>query len=200
MERENLGSDEETLRIVSGSLRGRRIPFNNKRYGNARVTSDFVKEAAFATLGPALEGKLFLDLFAGSGQMGLEAWSRGADVVMNERDGRRYAFVKNLIDEWNITERVRLSRQNGFAFLSSPPFESAVDVAYLDPPYHEQSRGVPLAVAALEALVASPLCVSHTRILVQHHGSLVLPTSHEGFTQTRSKAYGETTLTTFTAE
>lgn len=185
------------MRIVSGGLRGRRIPFNNKRYGNARVTSDFVKEAAFATLGPDLEGHRFLDLFAGSGQIGLEAWSRGADVIVNERDGRRYAFVKRLVEEWNITERMRLNRQNAFAFLSSPPFNEPVDIAYLDPPYHETTHGTPIALAALEAIIASPLTNSQTRILVQHHGSITLPMDREGYTQTRSKAYGETVLTTF---
>lgn len=156
-----------------------------------------MKEAAFATLGPDLEGHRFLDLFAGSGQIGLEAWSRGADVIVNERDGRRYAFVKRLVEEWNITERMRLNRQNAFAFLSSPPFNEPVDIAYLDPPYHETTHGTPIALAALEAIIASPLTNSQTRILVQHHGSITLPMDREGYTQTRSKAYGETVLTTF---
>ena len=185
------------MRIVSGGLRGRRIPFVKKRYGNARVTTDFVKEAAFATLGPNLEGFLFLDLFAGSGQIGLEAWSRGADVIMNERDGRRYAFVKGLIEEWQITDRMSLNRQNALTLLSFPSFSGPIDIAYLDPPYHETTRGTPLALAALVAFISSPLSAPQTRILVQHHESIVLPPNHEGFAQTRSKTYGETVLTTY---
>ena len=76
------------MRIIAGEFKGRRIPFNNRKYGNARVTSDFVKKAVFSSLGEILCGKYFLDLFSCSGQIGLEACSRGAQVVINEPDRR----------------------------------------------------------------------------------------------------------------
>ena len=81
------------MRVIAGRLKGRRIPFNNRRFGNARVTSGRVKEAVFSMLGTELQGLRFLDLFAGSGQMGLEAFSRGCDAVMNELDRPRHAFL-----------------------------------------------------------------------------------------------------------
>ncbi|MBK34310.1 MAG: hypothetical protein CME26_02125 [Gemmatimonadetes bacterium] len=185
------------MRVITGDLKGRRIPFNNNRFGNARVTSDFVKEAAFSTLGP-VAGERFLDLFAGSGQIGLEAWSRGADVTLNEQDGRRYQFIKSLVEEWGIRERLQIGQKNAFAFLSSSN-DDPVDVAYLDPPYHETLRETPLAQAALEAFVTSPLAAPHTRVLLQHHTSFEMPESVNGFTPIRSKVYGETCLTTYVA-
>ena len=74
------------MRIVTGTLRGRHIA--SGQLGSLRLTSSRLKESIFSMLGPDLQGTHFLDLCAGSGQMGLEALSRGAHVVFNEPDRR----------------------------------------------------------------------------------------------------------------
>ena len=89
-----------SVRIVTGTLRGRRIASN--RLGNLRLTSSRLKESIFAMLGPDLKGSHFLDLCAGSGQMGLEALSRGAHVVFNEPDRRRYSILRSMLREWRV--------------------------------------------------------------------------------------------------
>jgi 16S rRNA (guanine(966)-N(2))-methyltransferase RsmD len=88
-----------TVRIISGTLRGKVIPFLNSRYGDADITSQKVKGALFSMLGEHLNGKVFVDLFSGSGQIGVEALSRGADlVVFNESDRSRFRFIKDFAD------------------------------------------------------------------------------------------------------
>ena len=77
------------MRIVTGRLRGRTIPFSPKRHGDIRVTSGRLKEAVFDRLGSCLKGLRFLDICAGSGQIALEAYSRGATVTAVEPDRRR---------------------------------------------------------------------------------------------------------------
>lgn len=124
------------LRIIGGQWRRRRIPVLDK--ADLRPTSDRVRETLFNWLGQTLNGKNCLDLFAGSGALGLEAASRGADSVVmveNERDAYR-----------NLTESVRqlgaasLEKhsvetycQDAFAFLATN--RRVFDVIFLDPPY-----------------------------------------------------------------
>lgn len=183
------------MRIVSGILKGRTIPFNNRKFGNARVTSDFVKEAAFAVFGPSLEGHVFLDPFAGSGQIGLEAWSRGATVILNERDGRRHGFIRDLITDWGIDERIRLYRMNFNTLLGE--LSDSVDVAYLDPPYDAEMGGTAAALNAVETLVASPVLTREAVVQVQHRHTLDLPNVLDGFHRVRQKRYGDSSLSTY---
>ena len=87
-----------TIRVIGGSLKGRKIPFDNKKFKNADITTQKVKGAVFSMLGEDLYGTAFLDLYGGSGQIGLEALSRGSRIVIiNEKDKERYEFLKSFI-------------------------------------------------------------------------------------------------------
>ena len=107
------------MRIISGTLKGRTIPFNSRRFGNARITSGRVKEAVFSILGTDLSGKRFLDLFAGSGQIGFEAYSRGAHVVMNDFDRRRHGLIQGLVDQWGLAGQLALHCRRAEKLVSS---------------------------------------------------------------------------------
>lgn len=183
------------MRIISGILKGRTIPFNNWKFGNARVTSDFVKEAAFTVLGPGLRGRVFLDPFAGSGQIGLEAWSRGATVILNERDGRRHGFIRDLITDWGLDERIQLYRMNFNTLLRD--LSDSVDVAYLDPPYEAEIGGTTAALHAVETLVASPVLTREAVLQVQHRHTLDLPNVLDEFHRVRQKRYGDSSLSIY---
>ena len=87
------------MRIVTGTYRGRQIP-SGRRLRQIRLTSTRLKEAVFSMLGPNLKGRTFLDLCAGSGQMGLEALSRGASVELNEPDYLRRQHIRALLYQW----------------------------------------------------------------------------------------------------
>ena len=186
------------MRIIAGSLKGRRIPFNNRRYGNARVTSDFVKEAAFSILGETLAGRRFLDLFAGSGQIGLEAFSRGAEVAMNERDRRRCRFIADLIGAWGLRERIQLTSLPAERLISGlEAAGTAFDVIYLDPPYDRRLDGTPFALSMLHRIGAASLSCEAGVVLVQHPSQLDLPVSSGDLSILRRKTYGNTGLTLY---
>ena len=178
-------------RIIGGNAGGRRITAPSGQH--TRPTTDRVREALFSSIEAwcgSLQGLRFLDLYAGSGAVGLEAWSRGAGVVTLVESDRRTArligdnakalgFAKADVVAGSVT-----------ATLSRPP-GAPYDVAFLDPPY-------PLDEAAVEGDLA---LLSHMGWLVP--GAMVVverssrspePTWPDGITGERRKRYGETTL------
>ena len=186
------------MRIIAGTLRGRRIPFNNHRFGNARVTSDFVKEAIFGSLGPDLSGNRLLDPFAGSGQIGLEAVSRGATVWMNDRDRKRAAFIRSLVEEWEVRDQVTLTTEDWgklFDRLEKSEGSGGFDIIYIDPPYDAvTSEDIHVSEACLRALAGGRLLHPEGRILVQHARRTLLPDSVGSLVVTRRRRYGDSLL------
>lgn len=181
------------MRIVTGTFRGRRIPSGN-RLGDIRLTSTRLKEAVFSILGPDLDGHYFLDLCAGSGQMGLEALSRGAIVELNEPDRRRLSQIRSLLYQWRA----------GVAGLHSIKAQSLIpqlaetgrrfDIVYADPPYHARYCGAPLLLGLIEALGISELINSSGLLFVQYQTELTLPESSGQLQLTQQRAYGNTAL------
>lgn len=188
------------MRIIAGSLKGRRIPFNNRNYGNARVTSDFVKKAVFSLLGEDLCGMRFLDAFACSGQIGLEAFSRGADVVMNEVDRRRFRFISGLLKDWGLNDRIRLCSRPAdrlFPQLSSEALR--FDAIYLDPPYRDEVGGAPACQAVLERFATIPLLTDAGAVVMQHASEYSLPDVFPPLSLHKQKRYGNTSLSIYKA-
>jgi 16S rRNA (guanine966-N2)-methyltransferase len=118
------------VRIVAGSFRGRRLQAPAGRA--TRPTADRVREALFSILGP-LDGVRVLDLFAGSGALGIEALSRGAAAaVFVDSDPRAVAAIRRNLEAVGLDSRVH--RRDAIAYLREPrdgPFE----LVFLDPPY-----------------------------------------------------------------
>jgi 16S rRNA (guanine(966)-N(2))-methyltransferase RsmD len=97
------------LRIVSGSLRGRKVSVHVQP--NLRPTPDMVREALFSILGNAVPDRPFFDVFAGTGVIGLEAISRGAGkVTFVERDFRVAAEIERHLKEFGVADRAALAR------------------------------------------------------------------------------------------
>jgi len=185
------------VRITTGSLRGRRIPYNPRGKGAVRVTSGKLKEAVFAMLGGSLEGQTFLDLCSGSGQIALEAWSRGARVTASEPDRGRLTLLQNLVAEWRV-EGIDLSGQKAQMLIPRLSAESRhFDTIYLDPPYQAAWKGEPLSVGLLELLGESDLLDSTGVLMVQHAARLDLPDTTGTLTLQRHRAYGDTTLSLY---
>ncbi len=133
------------MRVITGTARGRKL---QTPAGTAvRPTSDMVKEAVFSIVQFEVEGALVLDLFAGSGQMGIEALSRGARscvFVDNAKDS--LAAVRENLRHCNLTANAKVVAGDAIVFLRDyrgEPF----DIAFLDPPY---AKGLlPAALIAL---------------------------------------------------
>ena len=125
---------------MAGRFGGRRLRAPAGR--STRPTADRVREALFSMLGP-LDGARVLDLFAGSGALGIEALSRGAgEAVFVDSDARAIAAVRHNLAALGLAAPVY--RRDALAFLAEPvaPF----DIALLDPPYDSAPRlGAPLS-------------------------------------------------------
>jgi 16S rRNA (guanine966-N2)-methyltransferase len=178
-------------RIIGGSAGGRRLkaPVGER----TRPTSDRVREALFSSLDAELgsiSGLRFLDLYAGSGAVGLEARSRGAGVVtLVEQDRRTAALIRDNVRTLGMS-RVEVLAGAVARVLASPP-RAPYDVAFLDPPYPLADSEV---LADLEALVAHGWLGPEAVVVVERStrtGEVAWPA---GLTGARSRKYGETTL------
>lgn len=118
------------MRIIAGSLKGRRLP----KVGNAtRPTKELVRGALFNRLAPRIEGCRFLDLFAGTGAVGLEALSRGASqVVLVERSA---AALKENVAALGVADQVEVCVAEGLRWVRQCTRQ--FDIIFADPPYDQ---------------------------------------------------------------
>lgn len=123
-----------TVRIIGGQWRGRKLPFPATE--GLRPTPDRVRETLFNWLAPHIEGARCLDLFAGSGALGLEALSRGAqhcEFIDNQREATA-AIAANLELLRCPRQAAKVHQADALSRLASPPAQG-FDVVFLDPPY-----------------------------------------------------------------
>lgn len=124
-------ANSNSLRIIGGTWRSRRLQFIDSP--KIRPTPDRVRETIFNWLANDINGALCLDLFAGSGALGFEAISRGADhVVLVEEDSRIAATLTEQKDLFN-TQQIEVSKQNALTYLLNETQQ--YDVIFLDPPF-----------------------------------------------------------------
>ena len=125
------------MRIITGSARG--IALKTLEGERTRPTSEKVKEAVFSALQFDLEGRTFLDLFAGSGQMGLEALSRGAVRAVFIDEGRdAMEIVKENAKKTGFFEKSHFLVSDYRNYLRKAAGREAFDVVFIDPPYAER--------------------------------------------------------------
>jgi 16S rRNA (guanine966-N2)-methyltransferase len=177
-------------RIIAGSARGRRL---RTPPGEAtRPTAARVREALFSALEAqfgSLHGLRFLDLYAGSGAVGLEAASRGADAVTAVESDRRTArLVADNATSLGFDVDVRA--QSVAAVVAAPPV-APFDVVFLDPPYPMPSEEVS---AVLGRLVAHGWVQPGGAVVVERSARSVAPAWPDGLVPRREKKYGETVL------
>jgi 16S rRNA (guanine966-N2)-methyltransferase len=136
------------VRIVAGEFRGRRLAA--PRGVRTRPTADRVREALFSMLGD-VSGARVLDLYAGSGALGIEALSRGAAAaVFVERDPHAVAAIRRNLDALGLAEDV--VRQDALRFLARA--EGTFDLVFCDPPYDSVPRIAGPLAERLPALLA----------------------------------------------
>lgn len=178
-------------RIIGGSVGGRRI--NTPRGEATRPTSDRVREALFSAIESwcgSLQGLRFLDLYAGSGAVGLEAWSRGAGVVtLVEQDRRTAALIAANAKALGFARADVRVGQVATA-LHSPP-AAPYDVAFLDPPYPLDNAAV---AADLAALATNGWLVPGALVVVERSSRGPAPAWPDGLEPLRDRRYGETVL------
>ncbi|WP_018142272.1 16S rRNA (guanine(966)-N(2))-methyltransferase RsmD [Thioalkalivibrio sp. ALJ7] len=149
------------IRIIGGAWRRRWLPVLG--VGGLRPTADALRETLFNWLQPSLPGARVLDLFAGTGALGLEAASRGAaSVLLVERDARAAAQLQANCETLRA-EQVTVRRDDALRLLAAaPPDGQPYDLVLVDPPFH-QDRVVPV----LEALVMQGWIHADSQIYVE---------------------------------
>jgi 16S rRNA (guanine966-N2)-methyltransferase len=178
-------------RIIGGVAGGRRL--QTQRGLQTRPTSDRVREALFSSIESwcgSLSGLRFLDLYAGSGAVGLEAWSRGAGVVtLVEQDRRSSALIRGNARAIGFGGADVVASSVATALRRTPA--APYDVAYLDPPYPLDSGQVDADVHALHEF---DWLVPGAMVVVERSSRSDPPDFPDGFTDLRERRYGETTL------
>jgi 16S rRNA (guanine966-N2)-methyltransferase len=178
-------------RIIGGSVGGRRI--QTPRGAHTRPTSDRVREALFSALESwcgSLHGLRFLDLYAGSGAVGLEAWSRGAGVVtLVEQDRRTASLITDNARRLGFV-RAHVVAAAVHGTLQRPP-AAPYDVAFLDPPYPHTDDAVS---RDLHSLATHEWVVPGGLVVVERSARSAEPDWPDGFTDIRERRYGETVL------
>lgn len=120
------------MRVITGSARGRRL--ETLEGDDVRPTTDRIKEAVFSIIQFETEGRAFLDLFAGSGQMGIEALSRGAkSAYFTDSSKRSIETVKRNLKTTKLEAKAKIFAMDYQSFLAVNT--QSFDIAFLDPPY-----------------------------------------------------------------
>ncbi len=177
------------MRIVAGTLRGRTLA--PPAHDGLRPTSDRVREAMFNILahgveGPPLEAARVIDLFAGTGALGLEAISRGARYCLFvETDANARALIRRNVEAFGLTGVTRIFRRDA-TDLGPVGTMEPFDVAFLDPPY-----GKGLGEIALAALAAGGWLVDGATLVLEERTGIEVRLP-PGFAQIDQRTWGDT--------
>lgn len=173
------------FRLVSGAWRGRRLQFPSS--GDVRPTPDRVRETLFNWIGPAIHGQRALDLFAGSGALGLEGLSRGLrEAVFVERDRRLAAALKGHLELLEAEDRAHVRQMDVRTFLKAERPQTPFDLVFLDPPYDAG-----LHAPVLQALDAGPWLAPEANIYIEYRARATPPALPETWHWHRQSKAGE---------
>jgi len=182
------------MRIITGKLKGRQIQAPDGQH--VRPTSDRLRETLFNVLGETVEGARVLDAFAGTGALGIEAWSRGAsDVTFVEQDPRAYKVLLENLRGCGLLEADRfVARACAIIradFLSTREIDTSFDLVLLDPPYD---------IARLEDVVnrGAACAAEGGHMVLEHSRRRDSPASAGSLTRYRVLTAGDSALSFYT--
>jgi 16S rRNA (guanine966-N2)-methyltransferase len=180
------------VRVIAGTHRGRRLIA--PKGAATRPTGDRVREAVFAIIGPC-EGAHVLDLFAGSGAMGIEALSRGAQAVtFVERDPRAAACIRANLTALDLTPAARIVvRDWSVALRDEAQRDERYDLCLIDPPY-----SVVAGISADISRALAPVLAEYATVILEGSAAGPVPTM-DGIrvTERSDRTYGSTRVSIF---
>jgi 16S rRNA (guanine(966)-N(2))-methyltransferase RsmD len=181
------------MRIIAGQLRSR--PLQAPPGLATRPTSDRLRETLFNVLAPRIEGAVLLDLYAGSGAVGMEALSRGAaHVVFVERAQPALSVLRANLAKLGLTAGFRIHAQSVGSFLRKPAAKDAppFDIVFLDPPYDAEQEYE--ATLRLLGNAATPLLAPGAVVIAEHRKKDRLEDRYGALQQTRLLQQGDAGL------
>ena len=175
------------MRVIAGTFKGRRL--DSPDWRGLRPTSDRLRETLFNVLAPRISGARFLDAYAGTGAVGIEALSRGAaHVTFVEEDRRAQQLIDGNLARCAVKDRYAIIRA-GFAGVA-PRLTGPFEILFLDPPY-----GAAELTSALEA--AGPLVAAGAVLIVEHARRDPAPEQAAGLARIRELVQGDSVLSFF---
>ncbi len=181
------------MRIITGNARGTKL-FTLDGTDITRPTTERVKEAIFSMIQFDIEGRRVLDLFAGSGQLGLEALSRGAaSAIFVDADKAAIEIIRKNIEKTKMTAVSRIINSDYKAALKSLSGREKFDIVFLDPPYATKNVS-----NAISALLKGNLLADGAILVCE--SDIDKPFSGDGFTEVRFARYSHTYVTLLVKE
>ena len=176
------------MRIISGSARGTKL--KAPKGMSTRPTADRIKESLFNMLGSLLYEAKVLDLFSGTGSLGLESLSRGAaHAVLIDQATDSIAAIKFNAAHTHLEDRCTVLKSDVFAALKKLYRKGEhFDVIFCDPPYHKE-----LCLRALETLAEFPVALPGAYVIMEHALDDELPDEYGTLKLVRRRAYGAVT-------
>lgn len=177
------------MRIITGTAKGCKL--KTPKGMTTRPTSDRVKESLFSILGTDTQGKV-LDIFAGTGGLGLEALSRGADSCVFI-DRATAEIIRFNAEATHLSDRTEILRGDVFSHLQRLENQGQqFDLVFCDPPYHQG-----LSQRALAWLDASHILAEDALVVVEHGGDENDLPATKNLQLVRNQRYGKTTQISF---
>ena len=189
------------MRVIAGTYRSRVL--KSLRGLKLRPTNDRLRETLFNVLGSSIEGACFVDVYAGTGAIGIEALSRGAaEVVFIEKHASAANLIRQNLESLGITSSATLlavDALRGFEMLrarqeAEPEF--APDLFFLDPPYAEKKE----YDRALRLLGVAPLLAPGGRVIVEHRRDFLLPETIGSLHRVRLLKQGDAALSFYSPD
>lgn len=175
------------MRVITGSARGRRLITPEGL--DVRPTPEKVKEALFSAIQFDVEGRRVLDLFAGSGQLGIEALSRGAkSCVFVDMSPVSIKTVQKNLETTKLDQKAKVLKSDYASFCAMS--RDVFDIVFLDPPY---SKG--LLLPAIKGVL--PLLSDYATVICEHPPEVELPETIGGFKVDRVYNYNKVILTLY---
>lgn len=192
-------AEEQTMRVIAGLAKGRQLKV--PKATTTRPMTELVKGALFSMLQPyGLDDRRVLDLYAGSGSIGIEALSRGAPAAdFVEQNTAVCAVLSANLTLTRFEERTRVYTTRVTAFLSRlagapPPAERRYGLVVMDPPY-----AAPDIVQVLETVAASPALATEALIVVGHSVRVALPDRAGRYVRAQHRCHGDSCFSIYAA-
>ena len=181
------------MRIIAGASKGRKLATPKSQ--SIRPTSDRVKESLFNILGSEVEGKVVLDLFAGTGNLGIEALSRGAERVIFVEKGRKaLQLIQRNITQIGLEGRVEIIPRDANRAIGILKGKGEIfDLILMDPPYEKG-----LIKRTLIKLISHPIYHTGSILVIEHDRREPMPDTLEGWNLVRERRLGDTVISFLT--